>query len=242
MSLKPFFLSILTVFLLITPLSSTSKAPPTSTRSKKATARVKPQLEKDLAKKGMKFGAPIYIRIFKHEEKLELWVKKKKKFELFRTYPICTYGGEGLGPKLRQGDGMAPEGFYFVRAGQFNPYSSYHLAFNIGYPNKFDRYHKRTGGHIMVHGNCVSIGCFAMTNAKIDEIYALADAAVRNGQSFFRVHIFPFRMTSENMAKFSNSKWLGFWKNLKEGYDKFTKNGNIPPSFNVKNGRYVFGD
>ena len=92
----------------------------------------------------------------------------------------------------------------------------------------------------MVHGYCCSIGCFAMTNPKIEEIYALADAAIRNGQSFFRVHIFPFRMTSENMVKFSNSKWLSFWKNLKEGYDKFTENGNIPPSFNVKNGRYTF--
>jgi len=242
MSLRAFLLSILTVFLLITPLLSVPKAPPTSARSKKAIAKVKTQLEEDLAKKGMKFGAPIYIRIFKKEEKLELWVKKGKEFELFRSYPVCTYGGEGLGPKTMQGDGKAPEGFYFVTAGQFNPYSSYHLAFNIGYPNKFDRHHKRTGGYIMVHGNCVSIGCFAMTNKKINEIYALADAAVRNGQSFFRVHIFPFRMTSDNLVKYSNYKWLSFWKNLKEGYDKFTEKGNIPPSVSVKNGRYIFGD
>ncbi len=213
---------------------------PSSSRSRQAIARVEAQLKIDMVKQGLSFGSPVYIRIFKEESQLEVWIQKGASFELFRAYPVCTWGQGTLGPKQKQGDGQAPEGFYFVKPGKLNPVSSYHLAFNLGYPNAYDRAHKRTGDFLMVHGNCVSIGCYAMTNEKIEEIYALIDAALRGGQSLFRTHIFPFKMTSQNMQKHKDSEWLEFWQNLKEGYDAFENNGHTPPNVEVKDGRYIF--
>lgn len=213
---------------------------PTSSRAQEAIDRVAPSLKKDLKKNNLEYGAPIYIRIFKIEKELELWVNKDNRFRLFKTYPVCTYGNNGLGPKLKQGDGKAPEGFYFVSASSLNPVSNFHLSFNLGYPNKYDRAHQRTGSALMVHGGCVSIGCYAMTNKNIEEIYAFSDAALRNKQSFFRVHIFPFKMSRENMKLYRKSKWYSFWKNLKEGYDFFQMNNYIPPNVDLKDLRYIF--
>ena len=212
---------------------------PSSRRSRNAIIRVQPNLKYEFEEKGLKYGSPIFIRIFKESMELEVWVKKEDKFTLFKTYEICTYGSGGLGPKTKEGDGQAPEGFYFVTPQRLNPASNFHLSFNIGYPNKYDRIHKRTGGNIMVHGNCVSIGCFAMTNSGIEEIYAIADVSFRAGQEFFRIHIFPFKMTEENMEKHNQSKYIEFWKNLKEGYDFFEEN-KIPPDVNIRNKKYIF--
>lgn len=189
----------------------------------------------------MPLGRPIFIRIFKEEEELEVWTqpKGKERFELWKTYPICAYSG-GLGPKLKEGDMRSPEGFYFVPPSAMNPKSSYHLSFNLGYPNAYDRAHGRTGSFLMVHGKCVSIGCYAMTDPFIEEIYALADAAHKRAeQAFFRVHVFPFRMTEANMARHADSKWADFWTNLKEGHDHFEATGQ-PPNVEVSNKRYVF--
>jgi len=214
---------------------------PSSSRSREAIERVRPKLVKELKKVDLEFGRAIFIRIFKEEYELEVWVENNdKEFQLFKTYEICTYGYGGLGPKVKQGDGQAPEGFYFVAPLQLNPSSSFHLSFNLGYPNAFDRAWGRTGGALMVHGSCASIGCYAMTDAGIEEIYALADASLRNGQQFFRVHIFPFRMTKKNLAGHKNSKWSAFWQNLKEGYDFFEKNGHLPPNVKVRDKKYVF--
>ncbi len=213
---------------------------PSSSRSREAINRVRPSLEKELTNKNLEYGAPIFIRIFKEEMVLEVWMEGEGNFILFKTYPICTYGYGGLGPKTRHGDGKAPEGFYFVTPNRLNPLSNFHLSFNLGYPNLYDRQHGRTGSALMVHGSCVSIGCYAMTNNGIEEIYALADAAFRNGQRFFRVHIFPFRMNDNNMEKHKGSEWYSFWENLKEGYDLFESNGHIPPNVEVRNNEYVF--
>jgi murein L,D-transpeptidase YafK len=172
---------------------------------------------------------------------LELWIKDGEHFNLFKIYKICTYGFGGLGPKIRRGDGKAPEGFYFVTPKQLNPVSTFHLSFNLGYPNTYDRAHGRTGSALMVHGSCVSIGCYAMTNKNIEEIFASVVAAFENGQPYFRVHIFPFRMTKENMKIYQYSKWYKFWQNLKQGYDFFENNGHVPPNVAVKNKLYVFG-
>ncbi len=193
---------------------------PSSPRSRTAVATAAPSLIRDLEEKGLAYGAAVFIRIFKEEKELELWVKQGEVFELFRTYKIAAMSGE-LGPKQREGDYQAPEGFYFVAPSQMNPNSRFHLSFNLGYPNTYDRAHQRTGSALMVHGNRVSIGCFAMTDARIEEIYALADAALRNGQKFIRVHCFPFRMTKNNMEEHSKSKWVPFWDNLQTGYDFF---------------------
>jgi murein L,D-transpeptidase YafK len=211
---------------------------PSSRRSRNAIARVAPSLIGALESNNLTYGSPVFIRIFKEEKELEVWVRQEETFELFRTYSIVAMSGH-LGPKLREGDRQAPEGFYFVTPSRINPNSRFHLSFNLGYPNTYDRAHKRTGSALMIHGNRVSIGCFAMTDPKIEEIYCLADAALRNGQKFFRVHCFPFRMTTENMKKHSKSEWISFWENLKIGYDSFEETKQ-PPHVRVRNKKYIF--
>ena len=211
---------------------------PRADRAQAAVQRVKPALEKALTAKKLRWGAPVFIRIFKEEKQLELWVDDGKQFQLFKTWAICKFSGK-LGPKLKEGDGQAPEGFYFVLRSRMNPRSRFHLSFNLGYPNTYDRAHGRTGSALMVHGNCVSIGCYAMTDARIEEIYSLCDAALQNGQRFFRVHSFPFRMTEANMKRHGNSKWIGEWKNLKTGYDWFEKTKR-PPNVKVSGTQYKF--
>ena len=235
--------SVLIFFFLATFLiSAISDAQniPSSPRSRAAISRVKPRLQQELSDAGLTWGAPIFIRIFKETKELEIWLKKQNHFRHFKTYPICTYGQRSLGPKTRQGDGYAPEGFYYVSPQQMNPLSHFHLSFNLGYPNTYDRINGRTGGALMVHGDCVSIGCYAMTDKGIEDIFALVDASFQNGQKFFRVHIFPFPMIPENMRKHQDSKWYPFWENLREGYDFFEKNGHTPPNVIVKNKRYDF--
>ncbi len=213
---------------------------PSSRRSRQAIHRARPALAKHMSERGLSWGSAIYLRIFKAERQLEVWIKHSGRFHLFKSYPICTYGRKGLGPKTREGDGRAPEGFYFVAPPQMNPYSSYHLSFNLGYPNTYDQLRGRSGSALMVHGNCVSIGCYAMTDKSMEEIYALADAALSHGQPFFRVHIFPFRMTDRNMRRHRRSPWYDFWRNLKTGHDWFTANGDLPPDVTVRKGRYAF--
>lgn len=164
---------------------------PSSPRSREAIERVRPNLQKEFENSKLTFGSPIYMRIFKEEKELEIWAKRENDFHLFKKYPICTYGYGSLGPKTKQGDGQAPEGFYYVTPNRLDPVSNFHLSFNLGYPNSYDRSHNRTGSALMVHGSCVSIGCYAMTNEGIEEISAIADAVFRNGLQFFRVHIFP---------------------------------------------------
>lgn len=227
-------------FLFILTVGSVSAEVPTSNRSIKAISEVESFLNDDLQEKGLDYGDPIFIRIFKDPGVLEVWVEsKEKKFVHFKSYDICTFSGE-LGPKLKEGDNQSPEGFYFVNANRLNPWSQFHLSFNLGYPNEYDRYHGRTGSALMVHGNCVSIGCYAMTDPYINEIYALASAALNSGQKYFRVHIFPFEMKSEILSKHKQSRWYQFWANLKEGYEYFERH-KLPPNVVVKQGKYVFG-
>jgi murein L,D-transpeptidase YafK len=208
-------------------------------RAKAAAARVRPGLERDLTAKGLHFGDPVFLRAFKEEKQLELWVRRRDsgKFELFRTWPIAAQSGKP-GPKLARGDGQVPEGFYFVTPSAMKPDSAYHLAFNIGYPNDYDRQHGRTGSLIMIHGDCVSIGCLAMTDEKIEEIYTLCDAALGGGQKFFRVHVFPFRMTAARMARETENPWFEFWNQLRRGCEAFEAT-KIPPDVTARNGRYL---
>ena len=190
-----------------------------------------------LAEKGMRLNAPIFVRIYKEESELEVWKLKDGRFQHFRTYPICAWSG-GLGPKVRVGDKQAPEGFYTVGAGQMNPNSQYHLAFNVGFPNAYNSANGHSGSAIMVHGNCKSAGCFAMTDARIEEIYALAREAFAGGQKYFHVHIMPFRMTAANMASHWDSPWRQFWLRLKEGYNSFETTGK-PPIVKVCGKQYM---
>ena len=157
-------------------------------------------LQQRLQARNLRAGAAVFIRIFKRESVLEVWLQSGRSFKLFHSYPICNWSGR-LGPKLKTGDHQSPEGFYTVARHQLNPGSRYHLAFNLGYPNAYDRAHGRTGKYLMVHGDCVSWGCYAMTNPAIDDIYGLMKAAFKRGQKTVKVHIFPFRMTAANMAQ-----------------------------------------
>ncbi len=191
-----------------------------------------------MAKLGMTADAPVLMRIFKEEAELEIWKKKDDgRFHLFKSYPVCFFSGE-LGPKLKEGDKQAPEGFYTVSPGLMNPNSDFHLSFNLGYPNRYDAAHGRTGAHLMVHGDCSSAGCYAMTDALIEEIYAIAREAFEGGQREFHVHAFPFRMTEENMARHRDNRWFGFWQMLKAGYDAFEET-RVQPSIAVCERRYL---
>jgi len=197
---------------------------------------------------GAQVGDPVFIRLFKHEATLELWVQPggRGPYLLFNTYIICTFSGR-LGPKLREGDRQAPEGFYTVGAKQLNPFSRHHRSFNLGFPNAFDRAHGRSGSYLMVHGGCSSIGCYAMTDASIAEIYALAAGYLTQptqptgtGKASFQVHAFPFVPTDAAMAYHSakHPQWRSFWENLREGYDAFEQDRQ-PPRVHVLHKQYV---
>lgn len=193
-----------------------------------------------LAAKSMSEGAPVLVRIFKKEFELELWLFHKGIFEHFTTYPICRWSGD-LGPKLAQGDNQAPEGFYFVDPGALNPNSRWYRSFNVGYPNAYDKAHGRTGSLIMVHGGCASVGCFAMTDPQMDEIWRLITAAFAAGQKRFQVQIYPFRMSEQQLARHRDDLALPFWQTLKRGYDLFELT-RLPPRVAVCNGQYTFSE
>ncbi|MEM8751214.1 MAG: L,D-transpeptidase family protein [Pseudomonadota bacterium] len=197
------------------------------------------KLLKKMKAKGMASTAPIMLRIFKQENELEVWKKNNTgRYALLTSYEICKWSGK-LGPKFKEGDRQAPEGFYSVNKHQMNPNSQYHLSFNMGFPNAYDRSHGRTGTHLMIHGACSSAGCYSMTDEKVEEIYAMARDAFSGGQKAFQIQAMPFRMTAKNMAKHRDHEHFEFWKMLKQGTDQFeiTK---VPPKVDVCEQRYVF--
>ena len=189
--------------------------------SGKAMAPLPSALVAEMDKKNMDKDSPILIRAFKQEAELEVWKQDRTgQFALLKTYPICRWSGE-LGPKIKEGDRQAPEGFYKITPGQMNPNSAYYLSFDLGYPNAFDRSLGRTGSNLMVHGDCSSRGCYSMTDEQIAEIYALGREAFFGGQKSFQVQAYPFRMTAENFAKHRSNPHIAFWKMLKQGNDHF---------------------
>ncbi|MBX9932011.1 MAG: L,D-transpeptidase family protein [Methylobacterium sp.] len=203
-------------------------------------APVPPKTLALMSQKGMSQNDPILIRAFKKEAEMEVWKRDGSgRYALLKTFPICRWSGQ-LGPKTKQGDRQAPEGFYTVTPGQMNPNSSYYLSFDTGYPNAYDRAQGRTGNYIMVHGTCSSSGCFAMTDESMAEIYALARDSFAGGQRGFQFQSYPFRMTAQNVAKYRNDPHTPFWKNLKEGSDYFEALGE-EPRVGVCGSRYVFG-
>ncbi|MGH6926634.1 MAG: L,D-transpeptidase family protein [Propylenella sp.] len=191
-------------------------------------------------RKGMEQRSPILLRIFKEEATLEVWKLQKSsgRYAFLKDYEICAWSGV-LGPKKKEGDRQAPEGFYTIRPAQMNPDSNYYLAFNMGYPNDFDRSLGRTGSELMVHGACSSRGCYSMTDESIQEIYTLGRLAFQGGQRDFQVQAFPFRMTPQNLARHRNDPNMPFWLMLKEGYDHFETVGQ-PPKVDVCENRYIF--
>jgi len=193
----------------------------------------------DIEQKNMSKESPILVRLFKEESELEVWKEDRTgRFALLKTYPICRWSGE-LGPKVKEGDRQAPEGFYTITPSLMNPNSNYYLAINLGFPNAFDRAHGRTGAFLMIHGDCSSRGCYAMTDEQISEVYALARESFFGGQRAFQVQAYPFRMTPLNLAKHRNSPHMAFWKMLKQGNDHFEVTRQ-EPKVDVCDKRYVF--
>ena len=187
----------------------------------KANQPVPAKLVAEMVSKNMDLQSPILVRLFKQEAELEVWKQDRTgRFELLKTYPICRWSGD-LGPKVREGDRQAPEGFYAISPSQMNPQSAYYLSFNTGYPNAYDRSLGHTGSELMVHGDCSSRGCYAMTDEQIAEIYSLGRESFFGGQKSFQFQAYPFKMTPVNMARHRNNPNMPFWKMIKEGYDHF---------------------
>src|SRR4051795_192163 len=187
----------------------------------KANQPVPPKLLAAMVEKNMDLQSPILVRLFKQEAELEVWKQTRNgQFALLKTYPICRWSGD-LGPKVREGDRQAPEGFYSINPGQMNPQSAYYLSFNTGYPNAFDKALGRSGSQLMVHGDCSSRGCYAMTDEQIAEIYSLGRESFFGGQRAFQFQAYPFKMTPVNMARHRNNPNMPFWRMIKEGYDHF---------------------
>jgi murein L,D-transpeptidase YafK len=211
-----------------------------ATRSTRHLVPIPPQTLALMAEKGMSPSDPILMRAYKRESELEIWKRRADgQYAHLKTFPICRWSGQ-LGPKTREGDRQAPEGFYMVTPAQMNPNSAYYLSFDTGYPNAYDRAHRRTGAHLMVHGSCSSAGCYAMTDKAIAEIYAMAREAFAGGQPAFQFQAYPFRMRAENLAKHRADPNLAFWRNLKEGSDIFEVTRE-EPRVSVVSQRYHFG-
>lgn len=194
-------------------------APAKADRAAAACERVRPAL-------GEHFGKPVFLCIIKEKLELELWVQEKSTWRVLKTYPVAGMSGT-LGPKTAEGDCQAPEGFYAVLPGALNPKSNYHLSFDIGYPNAYDRELGRTGCQIMVHGSDCSIGCFAMTDPGIEEIYTMVDKALQAGQKAVPVQIYPFEMTPERMQREKDSPHIEFWRHIRRGW-QFTHTHAAP--------------
>jgi murein L,D-transpeptidase YafK len=207
--------------------------------SEKAARPLPDKMVKEIQSKNMDMESPILVRLFKEEAELEVWKQDRDgRFALLKTYPICRWSGE-LGPKIREGDRQAPEGFYNITPGQMNPNSQYYLSFDLGYPNAYDRAYGRTGSQLMVHGDCSSRGCYSMTDEQISEIYALGRDSFFGGQKSFQVQAYPFRMTAQNLARHRNNPHIAFWKMLKKGNDHFEVT-KLEPKVNVCDKHYVF--
>jgi murein L,D-transpeptidase YafK len=206
-------------------------------RAAAAAMRVRPALQAALDALGMAWGAAAFVRLFKREAVLEMWLLTKEgRYALFKRYPICARSGV-LGPKTRQGDRQAPEGFYRVERGQLHPRSQFHLAVNLGYPNAYDRAHGYTGDFLMIHGHCVSTGCYAMGDAAIEEIYTLLDVALHAGQEAVEVHAFPFPLDTAELDAQRTAAAFDFWSELKPGYDAFERT-HVPPRIEVAGRAY----
>jgi murein L,D-transpeptidase YafK len=205
----------------------------------KAMKALSPQMLALLEQKRMPKESPILVRIFKEESELEVWKQDTTgRFELLKVYPICRWSGD-LGPKITEGDRQAPEGFYTITPGLMNPNSNYYLAINTGFPNAYDRANDRHGGFLMIHGDCSSRGCYAMTDEQIGEIYSLARESFLGGQPSFQIQAYPFRLTPANLARHRTNPHMAFWKMLKIGNDHFEAT-HLEPKVDVCDRHYVF--
>jgi murein L,D-transpeptidase YafK len=227
----------------LTPVQCQTAAPATPTATPPLPAKATKELPRDLLalinKKKMPKFSPVLMRIFKEEAEIEVWKQDATgHFQLLKTYPICRWSGD-IGPKEREGDRQTPEGFYTITPELMNPNSSYYLAINTGFPNAFDKANGRDGSFLMIHGDCSSSGCYAMTDQQVGEIYSLARDAFTGGRKAFQIQAYPFRMTPENLARHRTSPHMAFWKMIKVGSDHF-ETTHLEPKVDVCDRRYVF--
>ncbi|HVK91702.1 MAG TPA: L,D-transpeptidase family protein [Mycoplana sp.] len=207
--------------------------------SNKTQYQLSGQVVSKMASLNIDRNAPLMLRIFKEEGTLEVWkADRSNRFQMVKTYQICAWSGK-LGPKVKEGDRQAPEGFYPLGPQHMNPNSQYYLAINTGFPNRYDQANARSGTNLMIHGACSSSGCYSMTDEQMIEIFAFARDAFKGGQKTIQLQAFPFRMTAENMARHRDNPNIEFWKMLKTGYDHFqiTKR---PPEVAVCDQKYVY--
>lgn len=194
-------------------------------------------LKEEVELRGFTWGAPVFIRIFKQENVLELWLQiEDGSFRLFRDFPICIYSGE-LGPKTRQGDKQSPEGFYQFNRWNMNPHSRFYRSFDLNYPNAYDRYHGYSGSLLMVHGKCSSVGCYAMGDKQMAQIYQIVEAAFQHGQDWVQVHAFPFRLKEQRLSAYHGHRWYAFWRSLQPAYGYFEHSKRLP-RIEVVGGQY----
>jgi murein L,D-transpeptidase YafK len=226
----------------VTCLGQDSNQLPTKETKKlpaKATKELPPELLSLLQQKKMSINSPILVRVFKEEAELEVWKQDTTgRFQILKTYPICRWSGD-LGPKFWEGDRQTPEGFSRVTPEQMNPHSNYYLAINTGFPNSFDKANNRDGSLLMIHGDCRSSGCYAMTDEQISEVYSLARDSFQGARQSFQIQAYPFRMTPANLARHRNNPNLAFWRMLKIGSDHFEAT-HLEPKVDVCNRLYVF--
>jgi murein L,D-transpeptidase YafK len=205
----------------------------------RAMKELSPQMVTLLDQKKMPKESPILVRIFKEESELEVWKQDDTgRFAILKVYPICRWSGD-LGPKVHEGDRQAPEGFYTITPELMNPNSNYYLAINTGFPNAYDKANDRHGAFLMIHGDCSSRGCYAMTDEQIGEIYSLARESFLGGQQSFQIQAYPFRMTPANMARHRTNPNMAFWKMIKIGNDHFEAT-HLEPKIDVCDKHYVF--
>jgi murein L,D-transpeptidase YafK len=206
-------------------------------------------LKKQFEAKGLQWPAKyIYIRSFKYDGQMEVWVKNERKepFKLFKTYRVCAMAGT-LGPKRMAGDYQVPEGFYYIN--EFNPNSNYHLSLGLNYPNESDKILSdslRPGGDIYIHGSCVTVGCIPLTDEYIEEVYILAAYAKASGQDYIPVHIYPVRYNVKKSMDYlvylskTDASLKPFGEKLEQVYDHFELTHQLPVIMTDARGNYVF--
>ncbi|MBK8610626.1 MAG: L,D-transpeptidase family protein [Chitinophagaceae bacterium] len=210
--------------------------------------RLEDSLKKEFENKNLSWPPQsVYIRSFKYDRILEIWVKKNDadSFSLFKSYNVCMQSG-GIGPKRSEGDNQVPEGFYYIN--EFNAKSNYHLALGLNYPNSSDKVlsdSKKPGGEIYIHGSCVSTGCIAIQDMPIEEVYLIASKATAGGQDFIPVHIFPVKYSVQKSLDYLTRSIKGnqanhkYTLNIKAVFDYFEKNKQLPIIMVNKNGDYL---
>lgn len=208
-------------------------------------------LQKQFAAKKLEWPAKyMYVRSFKYDSQLEVWVKNdlNEKFQLFKTYKVCALAGT-LGPKRMEGDYQVPEGFYYIN--EFNPKSNYYLSLGLNYPNASDRILSdslRPGSAIYIHGSCVTVGCIPLTDQQIDELYVLAAFSKSQGQDFIPVHIFPVRFNVDKSVKYlddltkNNPRLKRFADRMEDAFDYFDKHKQMPIVLIDAKGEYIIND